>query len=276
MNMLPQISKTQLNIVRETESEIFAFCPNHQDRNTPNFWITKDNSFGYCFACGFKARIKDLGINMKVTRTPKKREKKDWHQIWSKYFDQDYSLGLSAWELADEWDISDKVLYQQGLCTIPNECYIYPMLDDHHNIIGLQKRYVEGRKRNMKGSRLGLFLCPANFLTTVNDLYITEGFSDTCVCTDLGFITIGKVNAKTCTNLIINHCKIFSSISDKTKIKIISDNDKVGIEGSRELQQGLILNGFKNVIVKVPEGSKDLRAFRDKHGKEYTRKWLLA
>jgi len=169
-------------------------------------------------------------------------------------------------DLAQEWDVSIQTLRNYGLC-YNGKTFCWPMVNENYQIIGLQQRFPNSRKVCMKGSRLGIF---APLDLQFGELYICEGLSDTVACAGLGFVAIGRPNAKSCKDMIV---KFSRNHVPKVPITIVLDNDMAGESGAINLAQALKLEGYNNIQRRVPE-AKDLREFVQLKGKNYVKQWL--
>ena len=266
-----------LKIARENEHEIWVYCPFHGPETEASMIINKAGEYAgkyRCFGCGEHGKAKDLGLDIKAKRVPKKRQKKDWYSIWNIY----HAIGKlrdvnQNNDLALEWYVSKKTLYNYGYGYNPEEkCHIIPMVNENLCIIGIQKRYDNGRKISIKGSRLGLFMHKDWAVLPKDTMYITEGASDCICCADLGFTTIGRPSATSCEDMVVNLCSIY--VSKSSKIIIVADNDAPGMSGASNLQSHLYRAGFKRVYFRIPRPHKDLRKMIEVEGKERVKQFL--
>jgi hypothetical protein len=68
--------------------------------------------------------------------------------------------------------------------------YAFPMSDASGRVVGIRRRFVNGGKASVKGSRTGLSI-PLD-LTGVGPLLLCEGPTDTGAALDLGFDALGR------------------------------------------------------------------------------------
>ena len=132
------------------------------------------------------------------------------------------------------------------------KAYTFPMFNDFGKIIGIRRRFTNGYKVSVKGSKTGLFIpchLPSNGL-----LLICEGSTDTAAALDLGFAAAGRPNCN-------SRIKMVSRFVKGREVVIISDNDDVGRAGAEKLAAKLIHYCPDVRIVQPPASIKDLRAW---------------
>lgn len=256
-----------LKIVGENASNWICYCPFHKDTNTPNFYIVKSGPYYgrfKCFACGKYGHINELDKNFKGDNMPKKRPLINFN--WER-LNSDYVSNLTKFNgkesLCDEFDVSHDILsvYQ---CGWDSECYTFPLRDDCNNIIGIQRRFPDGKKRMITGSRTGLFLPQGINVLRNQWIFVCEGLSDTVTCANMGFFAIGRMSATTGTMLL---CRLLKG----KNVVIVGDNDKAGLDAAYKLDAKL--RRLCNVKTVFPREGKDLREWYKKDG-ENVRKVL--
>ncbi len=131
------------------------------------------------------------------------------------------------------------------------EAYTFPMSSAQGRIIGIRRRFPNGRKISLIGSETGLFV-PTG-LAGSELLFICEGPTDTAAALDLGFAAIGRPNCNSKIDMIVEYCRGCSEII------IIGDNDKAGRDGAKRLADTLVLHCHSVKIIYPPDGTKDLR-----------------
>lgn len=271
-----KIPINELKVVDENEHEILAYCCFHNDTKHPNLIINKTGPYAgryHCWACGADGWARDLNIKRDFVKAKKSKANVDWNK-YLKHTDERYMSYLAM-----ELNIDRDVLVRFGVGYKPSEyCYCIPVFNEGRYIIGIQRRYVDGQKRMVKGSRLGIFMS-SSVLQAVrrlkNDfvLLITEGFSDAAVATHFGFYTIGRISATSSTEVITKFIAKYSI----PNIILIADNDGAGIVGAEKLVKklNLSLTNPPGSIIMYPETeSKDLRDMYEQYGYDYTKKWI--
>ncbi len=131
------------------------------------------------------------------------------------------------------------------------EAYTFPMSNAQGRIIGIRRRFPNGRKTSLIGSETGLFV-PTG-LAGNELLLICEGPTDAAVAFDLGFDCIGRPNCNSKIDMVVEYCRGCSEII------IIGDNDKAGRDGAKRLADTLVLHCHSVKIIYPPDGIKDLR-----------------
>jgi hypothetical protein len=130
--------------------------------------------------------------------------------------------------------------------------YTFPMSNDFGKTIGIQRRFPNGRKVSVRGSKTGLFI-PSD-LPAECTLLICEGPTDTAAALDLGFSTVGRPSCNSRIRMIARFVK-------GRKMVIICDNDDAGRTGAEKLAAKLALCCPDVRIVCPPVPTKDLRAW---------------
>lgn len=140
------------------------------------------------------------------------------------------------------------------------QAYTFPMQNASGPVVGIRRRFPNGRKVCVPGSRNGLFV-PAE-LTGTGTLLIVEGNSDAAAALDLGFEAIGRPNCNSCVSETIKFVRQFHY----SRIVIIPDNDAAKPDGSNPgLNGGIRLANqirlyCRDVRLVIPPSSiKDLR-----------------
>jgi len=100
------------------------------------------------------------------------------------------------------------------------QAYTFPMSDSQGRIIGMRRRFPDGRKISLTGSKTGLFI-PMGLAGT-EPLIMCEGPTDTAAALDLGFDAIGRPNCNSRIEMTVKAAR------GRSEIVIISDNDPAG------------------------------------------------
>ena len=130
------------------------------------------------------------------------------------------------------------------------KAYTFPMSDVNGNVIGIRRRFPDGHKVSLTGSKTGLFI--PDDLPGDTTLLICEGPTDTCAALDLGFDAIGRPNCNSKVDMTAKFVK-------GRDVVIVGDNDESGRSGAERLSAVLILY-CKSVRNTYPsEHIKDLR-----------------
>lgn len=130
------------------------------------------------------------------------------------------------------------------------KAYTFPMSNDFGKIIGIQRRFPNGRKVSVNGSKTGLFI-PSE-LPAESTLLICEGPTDTATALDLDYAAFGRPSCNSKVEMTANFAR-------GRAVVIVSDNDSVGRTGSKKLARILSLSCPSVKIIYPPKGTKDLR-----------------
>jgi len=130
----------------------------------------------------------------------------------------------------------------------PHAAWAFPMCDGYGNVVGIRLRNERG-KFAVRGSRQGIFLADVPAQKT---LFVCEGPTDTAAAIELGLFAVGRPNC-CCGGPEI---KIYARQHAVSRVVIISDNDKPGLDGARKVGGELKLP----FAVYVPP-AKDVREF---------------
>jgi 5S rRNA maturation endonuclease (ribonuclease M5) len=131
------------------------------------------------------------------------------------------------------------------------EAYTFSMSNAEGMTIGIRRRFPNGCKCSVTGSRTGLFI-PSK-LSVNGLLLIVEGPTDTAAALDLGFDAIGRPN---CNSKIEMTAK---AARGREEIVIIGDNDSAGKNGAEKLAEALVIYYPSVKIIYPPDSIKDLR-----------------
>jgi hypothetical protein len=130
----------------------------------------------------------------------------------------------------------------------PHSAWAFPMCDGYGNVVGIRLRNEWG-KFAVRGSRQGIFLADVPAQKT---LFVCEGPTDTAAAVELGLFAVGRPNC-CCGGAEI---QIFARRTACSRVVVISDNDKPGLDGARKVGGELKLP----FAVYVPP-AKDVREF---------------
>ena len=130
----------------------------------------------------------------------------------------------------------------------PHAAWAFPMCDGYGNVVGIRLRNERG-KFAVRGSRQGIFLA---HVAPQKTLFVCEGPTDTAAAVELGLFAVGRPNC-CCGGPEI---KIYARQHAVSRVVVISDNDKPGLDGARKVGGELKLP----FAVYVPP-AKDVREF---------------
>ena len=135
-----------------------------------------------------------------------------------------------------------------------HSAWAFPMYDGYGEIVGIRLRTEHG-KFAVRGSRQGIFTsaeCGTRSAEWRKTLFVCEGPTDTAAAVELGLFAVGRPNC-CCGGPEV---KMFARRRAVSRVVIISDNDKPGLDGARKVGAELKLP----FAVYVPP-AKDVREF---------------
>lgn len=254
-----------MKIVGETSRHLIAFCDIHDDKRTPNVKINKGGRWpGHwrCFACGAKGKIsiEEVKKMSKKKSICRKRVAIDWESLTKKFQVGDLTERKSQ-RLAKEWKVNSLPYYGIGWT---GDSYSFPMYDSDKNIVGIMRRFPDGKKLCIHGSQLGLFIPDCVHPQVV----VNEGLSSSAVATELGYFGIGLPSASFGEKIISNFLR-FRLTNLNEYVIIVQDGDDAGIKSRIRLQAELWRHGMTNIKVVSPYKS-DLRDYYMMYGRKAT------
>jgi len=199
-----------------------------------------------------------------------------WKQFTESCYDNLQKFPLLKLGLAKQLSISTKSLddwlvgYDGGSFTIPmfREDLSEYYRDD--GTCGVQRRFPDGTKRCVTGSRLGL-MYPYGSIGDYQYVFVCEGFSDAVSIYDLGLNSIARP-----------HCHYIDGIEilfddedfgEFYNVIIVPDNDVVGMKGAEKLYE-LLKWEYDCGIFSFDSKVKDIREYIARVGKQQVKKEL--
>ena len=283
----------QLKIILCEYDKVWSYCPYHKDTIRPNLSISLlDKYYGRykCWACPAEGYLsKEQMSKLSLSHTVYKNNIRNLHTLWCQFSESCHNnlhrFPLLKLGLAKELNVSIKSLndwligYDGRSFTIPMFREDLPEYRREKGFCGIQRRFPDGTKRCITGSHLGL-MYPYN---QIGDYYIfiCEGFSDGISVWDLGLQSIARPHCRYTDGIVEFTGEGFEGIEH---IIIIPDNDTVGREGAKQLQdelEGLCYDdggGWEEdcIITILPfDGAKDIRKYIELKGKDVVKKELL-
>ncbi len=128
--------------------------------------------------------------------------------------------------------------------------WTFPMVDAGNAVVGIRRRFPDGRKLSVKGGREGLFV--PDGLPDTGSLFTCEGPTDTAALLTLGFPAIGRPSCRGGVRLLCEFCK-------GRAVVVLGDADEPGRIGAWTLGQALRLYSLSVRVIRPPENAKDAR-----------------
>lgn len=132
------------------------------------------------------------------------------------------------------------------------EAYTFPMMDAKPQVVGIRRRFRDGRKLSVKGGHEGLFMATA-CLSHEGPVLICEGPTDTGAMLDIGFSAVGRPSCNGGTDIL-------KALLNGRDVVVVADDDKPGQDGADRLSKELV--GRRIVKVITPLRGKDARAWK--------------
>jgi hypothetical protein len=120
------------------------------------------------------------------------------------------------------------------------KAYTFGMSNAQGQTIGIRRRFPNGNKVSVTGSKTGLFI-PTD-LSSEGSLLICEGATDTAAVLDLGFNAVGRPNCN-------SKVEMTARLAKNRHVVIIGDNDPPKKDGRQPGNEGALLLANKLVFV---------------------------
>ena len=266
----------KLSITYAEHDKVWAYCCFHKDTIRPNLSISLlDRYYGRwkCWACGrdgclSKVQMEKLNLSNIVYTNDRRNLMTRWQLFTESCYDNLQKFPLLKLGLAKQLNVSTKSLddwlvgYDGGGFTIPMFREDLAEYYREKGTCGVQRRFPDGSKRCVAGSRLG-WMYAYEDIKDCDCIFICEGFSDGISVYDLGFNVMARP-----------HCRHTEGIEEYFEdilvgihtVIIIPDNDAVGMEGAEKLENMLCWD-FACSIFDF-DGAKDIRKYITKVGKQ--------
>jgi DNA primase len=253
-----------IRVAKITNKRAYCYCCFHKD-SKPSLEIKLEGEHlgeYYCYSCGKAGILSPILLSqlLEKKKNNKKIDKRvaeiDWNRL-----DYKYTQDIEWLKNNKPFDVSESILFDLH-CGWDGETWTFPMRDRYNNIIGIQRRFKDGFKSMVEGSRLGIFIPQIEL--DYNQIFVCEGVSDTTTILDMGYYAIGRPNNQYGDDIIK------SWLSDWARVYIMADNDKPGITGAMVLAKYI---GISEDHVLIPK-MKDIREQTDEYGEEQTKCWI--
>lgn len=257
----------KFQIIKITDNYFTAICPYHKE-NIPSLMIHRTGERAgqwKCWGCDRYGRLtnkemQQLGCSK--SKQIKRKTPEGWQKLQEFYQNANILIDSDILkQCANLWNINENCLRETncGASCTTNDCYlIFPMRNENGQIIGIQKRFLDGAKRNLTGSKLGLFY---NWpVVKQSQLIICEGLTDYLTLSDWGYWAVGAASATMNPKIILNFCLQFTP----TQIILCSDNDKAGINFMYQIQMLCRKVTDSASLIIPPNPIKDIREWKEK------------
>lgn len=149
-------------------------------------------------------------------------------------------------------------------CGFDGRALTIPMHAANHMPIGIQRRFLDGTKRMVRGSKVGIFRPWFPPCGQSPSYLICEGFSDTATASELvgnQYHCIGKLNYNSGNDVIR---ELLSLARKKAEVVLLCDRDEndVGVMGAIGTAMAIQDLCWSIRILSPPPGVKDVRDWR--------------
>lgn len=261
-----------LKLTKITDKRAYGYCPFHKDTN-PSFEVTLEGKhFGeyYCHGCHKAGKLTKPVMDQVLSHRGKVKKHAvnpvDWEELNKQY--------------GNEWFWMKDPKPSPFVSSLPvlifldmgwdGEAFTFPTRNENNEIIGMQRRFPDGFKSMVDGSRIGLFIPQITF-DPEQTILITEGISDLATVLECGYQGIGRFNDDAGQDIVT--AWISKQNFSTNNIYIISDNDKAGINGSMRLAKELNMSELNAGHILMPT-TKDIRQLKEEQGIESVTNWL--
>ena len=267
----------KLKITSITNSHAYAWCPFHNDNHPggkPSLEIKLEGEhYGeyYCFGCGKAGKLTNPVMSKIVAHKKIKKVDKRVSEINWSALSGDYEFNFFDRLIKDPqnkpFNVGTASLHDLS-CGWDGEAWTFPTRNDKNEIIGIQRRFKDGFKSMVEGSRLGLFI-PQILFDPALPVIICEGASDTASVLDIGYQALGRPNNQYGNEIVFDFLGPIYELNVDLWY-IMADNDEAGIKGATQLAKELMIE--ENHILIPME--KDIRKHIEKIGQKGTQIWI--
>jgi len=246
---------SDLNIVDETNDYYIAFCPFHNDVNTPNLTVNKAGEYVgryKCWACGKWGSVDDM--DEVVTMTVPKSVSQciiNWNYLNNHYRQLGIHNRSKILGLARELGVPLWTLDALGI-GYDNTAYTFPVYNDKYICIGIARRF-KSAKCMVKGSGVGLYISDCSFDNKT--LVVCEGVSDVAAMLPIHRRTIGMFNREIPLDVLADYIMK----DPPSKIVIMADGDNPGITGAKKIASKIV-DIAETLVCPMPDGY-DVRSY---------------
>lgn len=136
-------------------------------------------------------------------------------------------------------------------------CWTFPVQTAAGVVVGIRRRFPDGDKRFVTGSKAGLFI-PSD-IPAGAPIIVTEGESDCAAALTLGFNAVGRCGCRAGAALLSDYCR-------GRDVAIMGDADEPGRIGARVLAEVLRIACPSVRILFPPTRVKDIRQWLQRGG----------
>jgi hypothetical protein len=245
--------------------------------DVPGFRYWKDDRIGFGMLWSedenaVRAVVQENGTpssNGAIKHTIRKKKVKPAPAVnFTQHLDQHRANAREVYLLADILGVRPEALTQLQMGYVPEaedepEHWLFPERDAEGTIIGLLRRYANGKKKRLAGAQSGLIFDPAAPIADV--LLVVEGPTDVAAALTMGLCAVGRPNNLSGGELLAPLIRQKTEARD-VLVVVLGENDEKedglwpGKEGATRVAGQLSrLLGRRIAWAMPPDGIKDLR-----------------
>ena len=164
--------------------------------------------------------------------------------------------------LARELELSEEALTRFGIgWSLSDGFSSWPMFDHRGWMVGINRRFADGRKKLIAGHHAGLYMpagLPEDLARVDGTLLVAEGATDAVAALDLGCLAVGRFSCTHGTEFLVG---LVGRIKP-ARLVLVGDTDAPGRRGVELLAGALLPYVPQLKVVYPPAPYKDLRQWR--------------
>lgn len=135
------------------------------------------------------------------------------------------------------------------------EAWTFPMRGAAGRVVGIRRRFPDGRKLSVKGGHEGLFV--PDGVQLGDELFVCEGPTDAAAMLSLGLNVVGRPSCRGGVDELVR----FVRATRPEGVVIVGDRDRPGRAGAQGLASRLCLYCRAVAVIFPPDGVNDARAW---------------
>lgn len=272
--------KTSLHVKYINNKRAMCECLWHDDTNA-SLEVTLDGPHEgeyYCHGCHRAGTLVKFVLDKLKSKKHKdavdeRVAEVDWESLNAQYMHDFFWVETKRYY---PFHLDNKRIFNSLNMGWDGSAFTFPERNASGEIIGMMRRFPDGFKTMVDGSRRGLTI--SEFPVSL-PVFITEGLSDTATLLDLGYYAIGRPNDMDGFELVQDwilenavDIEDFLPVVHNDQIYIMADNDSPGLKSAEQLAEQLDLPD-KHILIPGWDGD-DIRSYRKGIGSEAIQIWI--